>query len=628
MKWNHPVIVAVVAGLSLIAHPAMASEPVDEARQAVDTYIDHADPELTAAALLATAHIGSSDQHEQLEIHKTATGHEERLAAAAGLVLSGDDEGASFAAEQLLEAIDIDDALLRLSAYLSDPQLRDVIEVALPEAEGRDRRAIVYFMANQQGPVYDALIQRVTGADDDLRQLAMEAVSYTAGEQTVEVIEGLSNHRDAAIRAQTLDLTEALKHRRDLRSQIVETLEGALDDSEADIRRRAARQLVELGEARGAQVLTGLLAEAESEERVEILELLLDHDATADVDEIRPLIEEVEFDEEGDRQRERELLYEFAATDVDNQLLADLSAKMSSTTFDDRLVALGALGRTGLPEARQMLSDSLGEGRSDVRRLSARGLGQIGHPDSLDDLRAQLTGERDDEVRLVIIEAIGQIRDAKSVHILRFLRSDRSTEVRLALVDALETIGLPESIRDLENILEQRDTEVQWRAFVALLSLDVDTARGSASMILRNPPDRFGHDLDPDKMNDEAREMVYEAILTHRLSRIRSVGVEHVKANRDALMPIARQVVVDPDLDANTRAELVHLIATAADDDDRQLFERVVRNFSEEPAGRLAAWELIGDLDEDSEEVFAQLADAEEGTPMAIIARVALAKME
>ncbi len=628
MKWKHPVFVALVCAMVGMGQSAVASEPAEEVRQMVDTYIDHADPELTAAALMATAHMGSEDQRDQLEVYKTAVGQQERLATAAALMLTDDAEAVEFTVEQLLGATDTPGALTRLWAYLPEDKLQQVLDAAFDEASPPQQRTILYFMADQTGPIYDVLVQRAMGEDEAIREMAMEALSYTTGEQTLEVAERFSGVGDASIRAQKLDITEALLDRRDLRSTLVSFLGDAVGDSDSDIRRRAARQLVVLGDQRGTEVLSAALVGAESQERIEILEHLLEYGARADIAEIRPLIEEVELDESADRQRERELLYAFAATDVDTELLADLSRKMSSTTFNDRLVALHALGYTRLPEARQLLTGALGEGRSDVRRLSAQGLGQMAEPDSLNDLRSQLTGEGDDEVRLELIHAISQIRDARSVQILQFLRTDRNPEVRLALVEALGALALPESVRSLEHLLQQRDSHIQWRAFVTLLELDSEAAGRHLSTVLRNPPDRFGHDLDPHGMSEEARELVYEAILTHSTSRVRSVGVNHVKSNRDALMPIARKAVVNPDVQEDTRVDLVHIIATENNDEDKSVFERVLRDFSSEAGGLIAAWKLIERGDSDTREIFAEIAEEEEDTPMAIIARLALATLE
>ena len=630
MKCSRMMALFLATLVSGAALPAVASERTDEVQETAQALTEHRDPAVRAAALIAIGHVGTAEQRELLANFHSASSSDERLAAGAAQILAGDRQAVAFTAEQLLESRETYEATRNLAVLLPDDQVLAVVEAALNDAEAGDRRDLFRFLGAQKGALYDALTGRLTAGDEEVRKAALQAVVYTAREDTLGVAENLIGHRDASIRRQSLNIISPLAARPDLRAKAVELLTRLSEDGDDEIKLGAAKRLVELGEYKGAEILVGTLSAAEPDGRVETLEFLVANDARGNLSILRPLIEEVEADD-GDRQRERELLYELAATDADQDFIDDLRQKYGSTHFDERLVAFHALGRTGRDEVRSMLEQNLGAGRTDLRRLSARGLGHLGNPESLGPLRSALSGERDLDVRLALIEAIGRIRDAQSVQVLRFLVTDRDPQIKLAIIDAFENLALPEASQGLELLLRDRDSNVQWRAFLVLLQLDPERASRHMNSALRSPPDTFSGDIDPYQLTSQARSSLYETMLAHNGSRVRATAAEHGTVHRNVLLPVVRKTVLSDRIEADVRRDLVHLLITEGDDDDLAIFQRVITRYSGEPAAEAAAWHLAANPSSAFEETFTTLIgddDEQAETVLAIIGRLGLAKME
>lgn len=589
MKWSLVSAVASWLLIAFVAAPATASDSADEARQIAAELAEHADPEVRVAALAAIGYLGDDELRQQLEIAQSADRTRERLAAGVGMILSGDDGGTAFAAEQLREASDVDETLRELSGLLTDEQLDALIAAALRDASDDQRAEIFGFLAAHSGPLYDRLTSYLTGGDAETRSQALEAVVEHAREETLEVAESLRTHSDPEVRRQLFAITERLQHRRDLRNSLIELLQRAMGDSSPELSQKAARQLVVLGEESGAETLVGVLSGATPDRRVEVAKFLLEHDASADFDAIQPLIEQAEQSGDDDRELERRVLYELAATNATPEFADELIEKFSSTDFDDRLVSVRSLGRLGTDEARDLLVRGLGEGRSDIRLYSARGLGHIADPDTLGRLRSALTSERDQEVRLQLVDTVGQIDDAAATSVLRFLVTDDDPDVRMAIIDALDEIGLPESVQALEMLNRDRDSEISWRAFVALLRVDPQRAKNHIGSALRRPPAGFADELDPSTLSTTGREVLYEGLLSHSTSRVWSVGVEGVATHRDLLMPVAAEVVLSGGIEEPVRHRLLHLLA-AGEEVDEALFGRVATGYPQEAAARYAVW--------------------------------------
>ncbi len=591
MKWSQSVATVLCLLLVGVGASAVAQERAEEGRQGAESLTEHADPEVRAAALVALGRSGTADDRARLEEAKVADAPEERLAAGLGLMLAGDRQAAAFTAEQISENRQSYDALRRASAILGSGATATLVRALLAEPEPALRRDVYRFLASQSGELYGLLGAEIRQSEAEIRQMARQALVFAARAETLELATALLGDRDAELRREGLRLVEALQHRRDLRAQIVEILEGALQDRDSEVQEGAARQLAALGERSGVDVLVDRLGTQETSERIATARFLLQNSPRVQISAMRPILEGLDPDGD-DAQEERELLYELAATSRDTDLTAELTGLFRSDIFEDRLVAAGALGRTGDSGAISLLTGGLFEGQSAIRLRSARSLGHLGDPEALGQLRRAVTSERDKEVRLAAIEAIGRIRDERSVQVLRFLVTDNDREIKAAVTDALEATGLPAASQGLEVLLRDRNLDIQWRAFLALLSINPEAAQRHINQALRNPPETFGNDLNPYTMTESARSAIYSRLFSHSGSRVRTVAAQHASIHRDVLLPAARQAVVDSSIHRDLRSELVHLLVAAGEEDDLARLDRVMRNFAGEPAATVAAWAI------------------------------------
>ena len=634
MKWSHSVVFLFAALLASSSAVVAASEAQDDARELAGELTEHADPDLQAAALVTIGYIGTSDQREILDDFRSADGPEERLGAGAGLILAGNGDGTEFTAQQVNEASSPHDTLIELAGYLTKDQLGSVADAALQDADDEQRTEILEFLATRTGDLNDQLTDRLTDGDPAVRSAALDVVLDVAGPATIEVAEELGNHRDADIRRQALEIAEAVATYPELRSEVSDLLRPRLEDSDDEIRQQAARQLVRYEQQEGFDFFLDQLSTMESDERVETLELLVEYDAQADIDDIRPMITDVEMAPDAEeRIDEWQLLHELAATDADNDLYTDLREKFSSTDFEDRIAALRSMGRTGRSEVTELYARGLTEGRSDVRLYSARGLGHLADPDTLSQMRSALQTESDQEVKLALIDSIGQIRDEMAANILRFMATDNDPEVRMAIVEALAEIGLPATTSSLTMLARDRDSEIAWNAFLTLLSIDADRAQSLMSSALRNPPEGFAEYLDPHELTDDAAQSLYRGLLTHTTSRVHSVGLNDVITHRDRLYPMVRDLVTSDDIEEEVRTALVNLMMDEEDDDEAlATLEQVVRDYTDETAGRIAAWFVARQGNEDFKETFEYYVDEHEigddETVIFVISNFALSNIE
>ncbi len=107
---------------------------------------------------------------------------------------------------------------------------------------------------------------------------------------------------------------------------------------------------------------------------------------------------------------------------------------------------------------------------STVQWQAADALGKMGK-EGLDPLLASLK-HRDREVKLGIIEALGEIRDPRSVPALIDLLRDPSVEVRWATAIALGEIGDKRAVEALIPILGDTEKYVRYGAAIALEKLE------------------------------------------------------------------------------------------------------------------------------------------------------------
>lgn len=614
----------LVALLVSLAGPAVASERADQGKSVATELLEHSDPAVRGAALITVGHSGGAQERRELENYRSDDDPTVRLHAGFASMVAGQRGAQAFTVDQIRSHRRPYEALLRASVVLSEEQVVALINGLLTEAEAPLRRDVLRFVASRSGNIYSILTTQLQSSDEEIRRAAMQALRFSPRGESLGVAKSLASHRDVAVRAQALQITEALGDRRALRAEITEILIARLVDRDGSIQDQAARQLVSLNHRQGTEHLVGRLATMESGERHTTIGFLLEHDIRVNIQQVRPLIEALEVDE-ANRQEERELLYALAATSRDEDFFREATQKFNSSIFEDRLVAAKALGRSGNPEAVEFLTRGLFEGQTVMRLYSAQGLGHLGETEALTAMRRALN-DRDREVRLAVIDSLGMIRDEQSTQVLRLVMGEQDPVFQERLVQSLDRLRIEEATRGLEMLLRGRNLDVQWKAFLALARVNPEVAIRNVNSALRNPPDTFAIDLNPSEMSAELTEAVYRQLLTHSSSRVRGAAVQHVSKYRVELLPVIRELVVSGDLTREIRQALVEVLLAIESDEDLARLDRVMRNFSGEFSGELAAWYLAG-RDASSFEASFRGFMARDASVMQAIAAYALTRM-
>lgn len=110
---------------------------------------------------------------------------------------------------------------------------------------------------------------------------------------------------------------------------------------------------------------------------------------------------------------------------------ADVGAIIEETydrgTFDDRLTALAAMGRSCNPRYLPTIQDDTEDDERDVRLEATRALGELGAEAGVPEVIARLDDE-DRAVRLAAVASLGQIGNRAAVTALREHRADEDTD--------------------------------------------------------------------------------------------------------------------------------------------------------------------------------------------------------
>jgi HEAT repeat protein len=125
-----------------------------------------------------------------------------------------------------------------------------------------------------------------------------------------------------------------------------------------------------------------------------------------------------------------------------------------------------------------------------------------------------------------------------------------------------------------------------------LLEISPEQGLRAAPAALRNPPETLAVDLDLHRLGAETGHRLIELFLTHDSQRVRRTGLTQLGALGTDALPIMRKLVAESTTPTDVRTELAYLLATVADPVDKPLFERLVRQETDNDIGLRAAWAL------------------------------------
>lgn len=607
----------VVLLVALVGVPATAAaRPSKELKKELQGYVETNkkvdDAEAKQAALMTEGRLGGRAARKDLKGFAKDQAKRVRLGALMGRWFAGDRR----ADNELVDALKEDSALyLTLSditGVLPDDKEEKLLGRLVKKLDDKKKPDVFRYLAKQHGDLYAMLEDYLINRDDKERAAAVDAALFTARDEAADYAKKMVDSRREAIRADGVKLAIGLTRRPGGSDKAVAALEDALGDKSAELAEKAARRLVELGNKKGAAYLAGKLGDADKDDKKEALaRYLLDHDAEVSSDVAKALMD-------AENKRLQALGWEFAAGSGDQEMVGKLRKKFASTHFDERIVAVKAMGRTGDEKVVGMLGKALFEGNKDMRLNAAKSLGQLGNAKGLVFLQKALTGERDPNVKLAVINAVAKIDDDKSLQLLRFQTTVRDPKLKLAVVRGIRRLGKKDAVKALKVVEQDRNLKVQWEAFMTALELAPKQGLGQMRRMLRNPPTGFMADIE--QLDADTRAQVLKYLLVHGNDANRAAALSTARRIGEPLFPMYRELAAKASTPSNVRRMLLVALSEKRAPKDKALFEKLARKSSDKALRRLAAWTLTEYGSEDLEATFRGLLGSDDAAVKAIAA--------
>lgn len=623
------VVLAIFAVFAVprAADAQLSEELKTELKGYVEKSIEQGGPEAKRAALLAWGRFADESQHEEITEYKTAEEPAVRLAAGLALWESGDEEALDFVVDQLTSRSNLFATLRNQITVLPDERERTLLKRLVSDGDAPQQKAVFRYLALQYGSLYELLGSYLVADDKTVRERALAGVRHTARPAALRFVESkMLKSPDKAVQVDGIELAIRVSELPGRTETSVETLKSALNHSNTTVVERAATRLLELHDESGVEPLLGLLETLESvERRVRIARALLENDVAPPPKKIRALYKSAAANGEGDgtdegngtgqgdtEESEEEtakstdelegLYLELAVASGDEKMYKKAEKMFGSTTFDERLAAAKALGRTDRKSAVEMLGKGLFEGNPEMRLSSARSLRQIASEKALPALKRSISQERDKNVKLQVVRALGAIGTPDALRILRFNSRSSDPEIRRAIIDGVRDAKKQEGIQTLRLYVNARDREIQWQTFLALLEIDPSEAMKQLGGVFRNPPDGFMRDVE--QVSFERQKFLYPKLLTHETGTVRSKAVDSAKRIGGPMFEFIRDVAFDEDVPKDVRKTALRALSERRASEDQPGFEKLVRETTHDDLKRLAAWVLTEYGDEALEATF------------------------
>ncbi|QDG54528.1 HEAT repeat domain-containing protein [Persicimonas caeni] len=591
------VLIVALTSAPALADARLSKDLKKELQGYVDTNVKVDDAEAKQAALLTQGRIGGRASRKAIEEHKEAKDKRVKIAASMGLMMAGDRRADNELVDQLKDDSQLYLTLSEIVTVLPDKQEAKLLARVIKKADDNRKRDVMRYAAQQHGELYEELLgDYLTDRDDKERAAAVEAALFTTRDEAADYAQKMVDSRRKAIRADGVKLAIGLTNRPGGSKKAVAALEDALGDREDAIADKAARHLVTLGNKKGVAHIVEKLGKAkEDDQKKELAEFLLQHDASVSEKAAKPLMESENKDLKA-------LGWQLAATGAGDEMVEKAKELFSSTKYDERLIGIKALARTGNKSAISTLGRALFDGDKRIRLYGAKGLGRTGDAEALNFLKKAIGGERDREVKIAVIEAVSRIDDKNSLNLLRFQTTARDPQVKLAVVQGIRRLGQDGGVKALKVVQQDRNLDVKWQAFLTALELEPKQGLSQMKKALRKPPTGFMSDIE--KLDADTRDKVVEYLLINGDTNTRAAAMSTARRIGEPMFDIYRKVVVDSDAPDNVRRMAVVALSEKRDPKDKSLFEKLVRKSDNKAIQHIAAWTLTEYATEDLEATF------------------------
>lgn len=610
---NRRLATCILVGALLV--PAIAPAKISkQLKEEVATHVqkmaEETDDSTVEALLLVRAMSDPKASKEALVAGQGSEIKRIKIAANIGLYLSGDKKALGTLTQELMSDARLLETLDELVAALPAKTQTNILEDLWKAATPDIKPTILRFAVNTNGAPSKFAEEILKGKSAPDRKLAVAAYVAKPTKTSVSTISTLTKSKDEAARLDAYQGLVALSRHPELEPSTREFLLAGLKDQNAQIKTQTTRRVLELKLPEGVSAAFTLMKTLEEPAaRIEWMNAILQTG-------LRTKLEDANAYLKAEDAEEKALGHELAAASRDPEFIKELLKMETSTEFEPRKLALRSLGRTNSPEALKVYQRTIFEALDEVRKATVEGLSQLGMVGGLDVLEKALRNERNPEIKLAVIDAIGQIKDPKSVQALRFLVTDSNPKIKLAALKGIRNIGLKEGGAALDVLLRDRNVEIQWLAYLTALELAPEKAEKAQEQAFRNPPATYMDDI------RALKTPIRNKLIGHLLAK--TTGSAQSDAIRWAINfggfdKELRDIALDSTGATGDRKAIFFYFQGSSDRANEIVLEKVVRaNAGPKQLVQSTAWLLARNQDKDMEPTFRGFLAASNPTVKAI----------
>lgn len=569
------ITMALTLGAASSAAAEITPELAERLRPIIEEGLASTDANVQSIAVRAAPALMDDALIDAVGAQLTNTDVSVRIAAATALLLAGEMESDARAA--LVQEFSSGDGSVRatlLDRSLPTLPLEEqaaVLDAALDAITAPDAfRQVVTNIAQRGAPPVYALLLRAATISPELRTIIVEEVARAERPEGIAVVQALVGNRSSDTHADGATLAMALNT-----AEARAAIEGLLGSEDAALAQRVGFFLADYGSAAALERVRDLALNPEMPEdlRMSALAVVRDRAATtASFEQVLALTTETG----------RSLEFTLAAFTwlgaLNSPEARDHLNTLNNGLFaDDRLRAITGLGylQDGAPVA-DFTAILSGSGEQALRAAAARALGHVGTSECVQVLTQQLFMERDEIIKMAIIQAIADAGDASAATQLTYEFAAQNASVTLAVLDALGKLGNTSVARTIEGLVTSaREPEVRWKATVVLTMLDPDAGRIRLLQAIERPPENFRADLEG--FSQELLNEIDETLLLNSTQAVREEALYRVLTRADGGYSVFRPLL-DGGLSPEVRNTALSVVIARRNPEDAELFVRLTED--------------------------------------------------
>ena len=580
--------------------PAAAREA--ELTPAVQTGLASTDASAQSWAIRAGARLKDRTIQTAVVNGLTNTNGPVRLAAALAVLDSKNGGKARDAQAVFVNEIATGDAATRmlimdrLLLRLSENDRARVLDRALKAAtDANIKGQIINHLARRTEPKLFGLLDRFVAMNDAAeRALYLNEIRRLARPNALRFVQALVKSKDAAKQKEGAELAIALNT-----AESRAALEPLLKSSDAALAQRIGFHLAQYGSP-AAGILVRDLALNESADialRLQSMALIRDNVRSAiDFDKFKALLD--------DKTRSTEFVkavYEVLGAARNGASVALLDGLYAGNFAAEIELALYGYAYSGRQELVASLQKEVeGFGSTAMRTAAVQGLGHIGGEAATKALLFQLRKERVLEVKLAIVQALGDTQLAIAAEPLTYLFAEQNEQLSLAAINALVKLGSNNVSVQVESLINQaRSPKVKWAATIALVKLDPAIGRIRLLSALERPPETFLEDIKP--LPVELRNEVDENLVQSPDQLLADAALFRIMKREDGGYSVLRDYVAGAP-SATLRKQAIAVVTAAGKPEDADAFKKLSEQADR--SIRLLGFAALADLADPANETY------------------------